>query len=70
LKESGRGLILKYYPSIRLEGLSKIMKNLNQDCLSPGRDLNLGPSGYEAGRRFVDVRNDKTFGDNDIALHW
>jgi hypothetical protein len=68
LKESGRGIILKYYPSIRLEGLSKIMKILNQDCLSPGWDLNLGPSGCEAGRRFVDVRDDKTFGDNDIAL--
>jgi hypothetical protein len=44
----GRGLILRYYPSIRLEGLRKITKSLSQDSRSPGRDLNPGPLEYEA----------------------
>jgi hypothetical protein len=46
---SGRGLILSHYPGIRLEGLGKITKNLNQDSRSPGRDLNPGPPEYESG---------------------
>jgi hypothetical protein len=40
---------LRYYPGIYLEGLRKATIILNQDSLSPGRDLNLGPSEYEAG---------------------
>jgi hypothetical protein len=39
----------RYYPSIRLEVLIKIMKNFNQCSPSPGRGLNLGPPEYEAG---------------------
>jgi hypothetical protein len=46
---SDRSLILRYYPGIRLEGLRKTTKILNQDSLSPGRDLNPGPPEYEAG---------------------
>jgi hypothetical protein len=29
---------LRHYPSIRLEGLSKTIKNLSQESLSPGQD--------------------------------
>jgi hypothetical protein len=36
---SDRDLILRHYPGIHLEGLSR----------SPGRDLNPEPSEYEAG---------------------
>jgi hypothetical protein len=32
-----------------LERLRKITKNLTQDNLKPGRDLNPGPPEYEAG---------------------
>jgi hypothetical protein len=46
---SGRGLILRYYRGISLVGLRKITKNLSQDFRSPGRDLNLRCSEYEAG---------------------
>jgi hypothetical protein len=49
LKGRGSGLILRYYPGIRLEGLRKTTKNLSKDSRSPGRDLNLGPPEYEAG---------------------
>jgi hypothetical protein len=45
----GRGLILRYYPSICLEELRKTMKNLSRDSQSPGRDLNPGHPEYEAG---------------------
>jgi hypothetical protein len=45
---SGRGLILRHYPSICLEGLSQTTKNLSQDSRSPGRDLNLWLPEYEA----------------------
>jgi hypothetical protein len=41
-EESGN-LILKHYPSIRLEGLSKTEKNLSKHRRSPGRYLNQGP---------------------------
>jgi hypothetical protein len=44
----GRGVILIYYPSFRLEGPSKTMKNLNQNSRSSGKDLNAGPLEYEA----------------------
>jgi hypothetical protein len=33
---SGRGLILRYYPGIRQEGLRKTTNNLNQDSRPPG----------------------------------
>jgi hypothetical protein len=45
---SGRGLIVRYYPGNRLEGLWKTDENI-QDSLSPGRDLNPVPPEYEAG---------------------
>jgi hypothetical protein len=41
---SGRGLILSYYPGIRLEGLRKITKNLNHDRRSPGPRIEPGTS--------------------------
>jgi hypothetical protein len=40
---------LKYYPGICLEGLRKATKTLSQDSRSASRDLNPGPSEYEAG---------------------
>jgi hypothetical protein len=43
LEGSCRGIILRYYFNIYLQGLRKITKNLSQDSRSPGRDLNLGP---------------------------
>jgi hypothetical protein len=49
LEGSGRGLILRYCPWIRLEGLKKTTKPLRQDSRIPNRDLNLGPPEYEAG---------------------
>jgi hypothetical protein len=47
MEVSDRGLILRYYPGIRLEGLRKTTEILSQDSLSRGRDLNLGPPEYE-----------------------
>jgi hypothetical protein len=49
MEGSGRGLILRYYPGIRLEGLRKTTKKLSQDSQSPGRDLNLEPPEYKVG---------------------
>jgi hypothetical protein len=49
VKGSGRGLILRYYPGICLEGLSKTTIFLSQDSRSPERDLNLEPRKSEAG---------------------
>jgi hypothetical protein len=46
---SGRGLILRYYPDIRLEGLRKTTKHLSQDSQSPSRDLIAGPPAFEVG---------------------
>jgi hypothetical protein len=43
---TGRGLIVRYYPSLRLE---KVTKNLSQNSQFPGRDLNPGLPEYEAG---------------------
>jgi hypothetical protein len=37
------------YPGICLEGPRKTTKNLSQDSLSPGRDLNPVPPEYDAG---------------------
>jgi hypothetical protein len=62
LEGSGRGLILRNYPGIRLEGLRQITITC-QDCRSLGRDLNPGPPKYEAGvlatrpRRSVNTTN-------------
>jgi hypothetical protein len=47
MEGSNRGLLLKYYPGIRLEGLRKTTKNLSQDSRYPGGDFNPGPP--EAG---------------------
>jgi hypothetical protein len=44
---SDHGLILRYYPNICLEGLSKSTKYLSQDSKSPDQDLNPGPPAYE-----------------------
>jgi hypothetical protein len=49
LEGNCRGLILRYYPGIRLEELRKSTKTLSQDCPSPGRDSNPGTPEYEAG---------------------
>jgi hypothetical protein len=42
MKGSGRGLILRYYPGICLEGLRETTENLSQDSRSSGRDLKPG----------------------------
>jgi hypothetical protein len=44
LVRSGRGLILRYYSSIRLKGLKKTTKNFNQDSQSPGPRTEPGTS--------------------------
>jgi hypothetical protein len=49
MKGSGRGLILRYYPGICLEGLREITENLSQDSRSSCRDLKPGLPEYEAG---------------------
>jgi len=46
---SGRGLILRYYPGIRLEGLRKTTKTSIRIAGRRGRDLNPGPPEYETG---------------------
>jgi hypothetical protein len=48
LQGSGSDNMLRYYPTIHLEGLTKTTNNFIQDGRSPGRDLNLGPLKYEA----------------------
>jgi hypothetical protein len=42
-------MILRYYLGIRMEGLKKNMKNINQNSGSRGRESNPGPHEYEAG---------------------
>jgi hypothetical protein len=42
-------LILRYYPSMCLEGLRKTAKNLSNNSWSLDRDLNPGPPEVEAG---------------------
>jgi hypothetical protein len=44
LAGSGRGLILRYYPGICLEGLRRTTKDLNQDSRSPGPRFEPGTS--------------------------
>jgi hypothetical protein len=39
---SGHGLVLRHYPGIRLEGLGKTTKNLNQDSWSLGPRIEPG----------------------------
>jgi hypothetical protein len=51
-KRFGRKRSCSYFnvlSGIRLEGRTKIMKNLSQDSRSPGRDLKPGSPEYEAG---------------------
>jgi hypothetical protein len=48
VEESGRGLIIRYYPDICLEGLRKTTRN-SQDSPSPRQDLNPGGLEYKAG---------------------
>jgi hypothetical protein len=40
--------LLWYYPVICLEGLAKTTKDVSQESMSPGRDLNPEPPEYEA----------------------
>jgi hypothetical protein len=49
LEGSNRGLILRYYPGIRMEELRKTTKMLSQDSQFLGRGLNPGHPVYEAG---------------------
>jgi hypothetical protein len=56
LEGSGRGLILRHYPVIRLEGPKKKTKDLGQYSRSPDRDLKPWPPEYEAGVSSVYLR--------------
>jgi hypothetical protein len=49
MEGSGRGLICRCYPGIRLEELRQNTKNLSQDSRFPGRNLNPGRPEYELG---------------------
>jgi hypothetical protein len=44
LEVSGRGIILRYYPSFHLDGLRETTDILNYDSRTSGRDLNPGAS--------------------------
>jgi hypothetical protein len=44
LEGNVRVLILRYYPSIRLQGLRKTSKDLSRDRRSSGRDLKVETS--------------------------
>jgi hypothetical protein len=46
---NGHCLILRHYPSIRLEGLRKTMKTSTRIAGCWGQQLNLGPLEYEVG---------------------
>jgi hypothetical protein len=56
---------LRYYPSIYVEGLRKTTKNLSQNNLSPGRDVNSGPPKYEAGVSTTGPRRSVTGNTNE-----
>jgi hypothetical protein len=47
-KRSQPNFKVGYYPGIRLEGLGKTTKKLNQHSRSRGPHLNPGPPEYEA----------------------
>jgi hypothetical protein len=49
MEGSGCGLILRYYPGIRLEVLRKTTKDLSQDSRYTGRELNPETPKYEPG---------------------
>jgi hypothetical protein len=59
---SGRGIILKYYPGIRLEGLRRTTKTSIRIAGRRGRDMNPGPPEYEAG---VLTYDDDDYDDNN-----
>jgi hypothetical protein len=46
---SDRCPVFTYYTGIRLQGLRKTTKSLNQDSRLPGRDVNPGPPEHESG---------------------
>jgi hypothetical protein len=49
LEERSRGLILRYYPGNRMEGVRKTTNILSPDSLSLSRDLNPWSPEYKAG---------------------
>jgi hypothetical protein len=49
LERSGRGLILRYYAVIRIDGPKKTTKSLSEDSRCSGRYLSPKPPEYEAG---------------------
>jgi hypothetical protein len=62
---SGLGLLLRYYPGIRLEGLRKTTKTLNQDSRSPGTRIECGTSRIRS--RGIN-RSTTTFGDKKVVV--
>jgi hypothetical protein len=44
---SACSLIIRYYPSIFLDGMRETMRNVNQNRWSPGQDLNPRPPEYK-----------------------
>jgi hypothetical protein len=55
MEVSDRGLILRYTPDIRPEGLRKNMTPPSQDSRSLDRDLNSGPPEYKAGQPLNEI---------------
>jgi hypothetical protein len=45
----GYGIVFRYYPGIRLEGLRETTRNLSQGSRPVGRELNSLPPEYEEG---------------------
>jgi hypothetical protein len=62
----GHGLILRYYPSIHLEGLRKSIKNLDQYSQSLG--LRIEPGTSRIGSRSVN-HSTMTFGEDNINMY-
>lgn len=54
--------VIRYYPSIYLEGLRKVMKNLNQHNPPPCQELYSGPSNHKAGVLNVQPQQNITLG--------
>jgi hypothetical protein len=48
VEESSRGLIVRYYPDIRLQRLRKVTINLRQDSQCPASDPNRASPGYKS----------------------